>query len=251
MTMRLMTVLFPVLAILSLQSPALAQNPCEEIGSDCRVMTAAEVKALKERFLAVRAALPVPDPARYAHNGAAEASTMPFVAEAGITGAVPTCRSWPAGCFTTLDSLLFGYVSRAVREKAGKKPKDIFEASQNVTAEFENRVEVITWIRPHPHLVDNENGKCIDVSDPDAVNVEKSATFLSWETGEGMISLYMVFGLRTCKEAETLNVEKPAKAFAPVKSIELQISGPKAEVDALKKKIDRKAFETLLGEVVK
>jgi hypothetical protein len=63
--------------------------------------------------------------------------------------------------------------------------------------------------------------------------------------------LYMVFGLRTCKEAETLNVEKPAKAFAPVKSIELQISGPKAEVDALKKKIDRKAFETLLGEVVK
>ncbi len=163
--MRMMTVLFPVLVGLCLRSPALAQNPCEEIGSDCRVMTAAEVKALKERFLGVRAALPVPDPARYAHDGAAEASTMPFVAETGIPGAVPSYRSWPAGCFTTL-----------------------------------------VWLRPHPHLVDNENGKCVDVTEPEAVNVER-----------------------------------PAKAFAPVRSLELLISGPRAEVAALKK-IDRRAF---------
>jgi len=235
--MRMMTVSLPLLAMLFLPNPAVTQNPCEEVGSDCRVMTPAEVKALKERFLAVKAALPVPDPARYAHNGAAEASTMPFVAEAGIRGAVPTCRSWPAGCFTTLNSLLFGYDSKADRG--------------NLMAGLENRVEVDAWLRPHPHLVDNENGKCVDVSDPDAVNVEKSATFLSYESGEGAISLHMVFGPRTCKEAETLNIERPAQAFAPVKSIELQITGPKAEVAALKKKIDRRAFEALLAGVVK
>ena len=54
---------------------------------------------------------------------------MPFVAEAGIRGAVPTCRSWPAGCFTTYsNSLLFGYDSKADRGKAGKKPGDIIAA---------------------------------------------------------------------------------------------------------------------------
>jgi hypothetical protein len=247
----MMTVLLPVLAILFLPSPTLAQNPCEEIGSDCRVMTAAEVKALKERFLAVKAALPVPDPARYAHDGAAEASTMQFVAETGIRGAVPTCRSWQAGCFTILDSLSFGYAAKADREKAGKKPEDILAAARGLMAELENRVEVNAWLRPHAHLVDNENGKCVDVSDPDAVSIEKSATFLSYESGEGAISLHTVFGPRTCKEAETLNLERPAQAFAPVKSIELQISGPQAEVAALKKKIDRKAFEALLGAVVR
>jgi len=250
--MRMMTLPFPVLAILSLQSPALAQNPCEEVGSDCRVMTAAEVRALKERILAVKAVLPVPDAARYAHDGAIEASTMPFVAEAGMPGAVPTCRSWPAGCFATYpqNSLLFGYDSRAEREKAGKTPGDIIAAAQGMMAGAENRVEVSAWLRPHPHLVDNESGKCVDVSDPEAVNVEKSATFLSWESNEGTV-LRMIFGPRTCREAETLNLERPAQAFAPVKSIELQISGPKAEVAALKKKIDRRAFEALRGAVVK
>jgi hypothetical protein len=249
--MRMTIALFAVLATLSLLSPALAQNPCEEIGSDCRVMSGVEVKALKERVLAAKAALPVPDPARYAHDGAVEASTMPFVAETGIPGAVPTCRSWPAGCLTTLNTLSFGYVRRAERGKTGDKPKDIVAAAQQMMAGFENRVEVNVWLRPHSHLVDDAGGKCVDVSDPEAVNVEKSATFLSWESGEGVVNLHLVFGPRTCKEAETLNVERPAKAFAPVKSLELQISGPKAEVAALKKKIDRRAFEALLGAVVK
>jgi hypothetical protein len=36
-----------------------------------------------------------------------------------------------------------------------------------------------------------------------------------------------------------------------VRSLELTISGPKAEVAALKKKLDRKAFEGMLGPVVK
>ncbi len=61
----------------------------------------------------------------------------------------------------------------------------------------------------------------------------------------------MVFGPRTAKEEETLNLERPASAFAPVKSIELEITGPKTEVAALKKKIDRRAFEALLGPIVR
>ena len=249
--MRVMTVLSPVLALLFLPGPALAQNRCEGVGPDCRVMTAAEVKALKERFLAVKAVLPVPDPARYAHDGASEASTMPFVAEAGIRGVVPTCSSWPAGCFTTSDSLSFTYVAKADREPEGKKPGGILAAARGLMGQLENGIEVGAWLRPHAHLKDAYNGKCVDVGDPDAVSVEKSATFLSYETGEDAITLHMVFGPRTCNEKETLNVEKPAQAFAPVKSIELVITGPKAEVAALKKKIDRGAFEVLLGPVVR
>jgi len=70
-------------------------------------------------------------------------------------------------------------------------------------------------------------------------------------SGEGT-NLTMIFGSRTCKEAETLRVDKPAKTLAPVKCIALEITGPnKAEIAALKKKIDRKAFEALLGPMLK
>ncbi len=41
--------------------------------------------------------------------------------------------------------------------------------------------------------------------------------------------------LSDVKEAETLNTDKPAQKFAPLKSIELVIGGPKDEVAALKK----------------
>jgi hypothetical protein len=64
--------------------------------------------------------------------------------------------------------------------------------------------------------------------------------------------LTMVFGPRTCKEEETLRVDKPAKILAPVTCITLEIIGPnRAEVLALKKRIDRKAFEALLGAAMK
>ena len=45
--------------------------------------------------------------------------------------------------------------------------------------------------------------------------------------------------------------EAPAQKLAPVKSIELLLSGPKTEVSALKKKINQQAFQALLGEVVR
>jgi hypothetical protein len=259
--MRWMTALLSILVILSLHSPALAQqNPCAEIGSDCRIMTTAEVKALKERFFALRAALPVPDPAQWTPpSGVDESYTMPFVAESNL-GAILTCRSWPAGCFTEKNSVSFIYDSLTKSDKPKTKPKeskDINEALKDalawvegMQAEVGNRIEVSATLLPHAYLVDNVNGKCIDVSDPEAFNIEKSATFLSWESSEGT-HLTMVFGPRTCKEDETLNVEKPAKVFAPVKSIKLEISGPnKAEVAALKK-INRHAFEALLGDIVK
>jgi hypothetical protein len=115
---------------------------------------------------------------------------------------------------------------------------------------FENRVELGVSIYPHPFLVAVENGKLVEVGDSDATDVEKSARFLSW-TGNDGTNLHMIFGSRTGKEEETLIREKPAPAFAPVVSIEIEIAGPKDEVAALKKKIDRKAFEALLGPVVK
>jgi len=60
----------------------------------------------------------------------------------------------------------------------------------------------------------------------------------------------MIFGPRTIDEVETINIDKPATRFAPLKSIELIISGPRDEVTNLKKSIDRRAFTTLLGPVV-
>jgi hypothetical protein len=252
MSNRIAAGLFPLCAMLALGSLASAQNPCAEIGSDCRIMTASEVQAFKERVLSVRAVLPVPDPARYVHNGAIEASTMPFVAEANIPGAVATCRAWPAGSFPEYpyNTLLFGYDRKAKDENAAGDQEDALAATQGMMSEFENRIEVSALLRPHPFLVDVENGVLVEVSDPDAVDVEKSPAFLSYSSNDGTI-LRMIFGPRTGKEEETLVREKPASSFAPVISIEIEITGPKNEIAALKKKIDRKSLEALLGPVVK
>ena len=108
-----------VVAVLFPQSPAFAQNPCAEQGPGCRVMTAAETKALKDRFLALKAALPVPDPARYAPDGSGDASEMPFVAVTNIAGVPLTCNSWRAGCFTTEDSVMFKVNRKALEALLG------------------------------------------------------------------------------------------------------------------------------------
>lgn len=249
----LLAVLCTALVGALLCSPASAQNPCEEVGSDCRVLTSAEVKAFKELILAVKALLPVPDTARYTPDGAIEASNMPFVAETKIPGSVSVGRSWQAGCFPTdpNNSLHFGYDAKAAQGKPAGKEKDPLAAVQAVMAVMEDKIEVGVWLRPHPHLVGVENGKPVDVRDQDAYNIEKSAEFLSWQTGDENVTLNMIFGPRTVREAETLNTEKPAPAFAPVVSIELVMGGPKDEVAALKKRIDRRALVGLLGRVVK
>ena len=53
------------------------------------------------------------------------------------------------------------------------------------------------------------------------------------------------------KAFKELVLEKSANNFAPVKSIEIIITGPKTEVVLLTKKIVRKAMEALLGPVIK
>ncbi len=253
MTKFLSTILSAALLGALLCNPALAQNPCAEIGPDCRVLTAAEVKAFKELVLSVKDLLPVPDAARYIPNGAIEASTMPFVAETKITGAVPTGGSWPSGCFPIYpyNSLLFGYDAKAAQSKPASKTEDPLAAVQAMMSVMENKIELSVWLRPHPYLVNVEDGKTVDVPDQDAYNIEKSTEFLSWQTGDENVALHMIFGPRTGKEAETINMDKPAPKFAPLKSIELNIGGPRAEVAALKKKINRQAFAALLGPVVK
>ena len=249
----LSAVLSTILIGAMLSSTASAQNPCDEIGSDCRVLTAVEVRAFKELVLAVKALLPVPDATRYTPDGAIEASTMPFVAETKIPGAVSTGGSWQAGCFPVYpkNSLSFGYDARATQGNPGGKEKDPLAAVQAMMAVVENKIELVVWLRPHAHLVDVEDGKPMDVPDLDAYNIEKSDQFVSWQTGDDNVALHMIFGPRTIKEAETLHLDKPSPKFAPLKSIELIISGPRGEVAALKKKIDRNAFAALLGPVLK
>jgi hypothetical protein len=232
---------------------ATAQNPCDEMGPGCRVLTSAEINAFKGLVLAVKDLLPVPDAARYTSNGAIEASTMPFVALTKIPGAVYTGLSWQSGCFpeSPYNTLLFGYDARASQGKPAGKEKDPLAAIQAIGAAIESKIELSVEIRPYPFLVYVEDGKAEDVPDPEAYNIEKSDQFLSWQTGDDWVSLNMIFGPRTVKEAETDRMDKPSPKFAPVKSIELIITGPKNEVAILKKKIDRHAFAALLGPVVK
>jgi hypothetical protein len=248
MVRLLWVVLFTMLIVTMPFNLALAQDPCSEIGSDCRVLTAAEVKAFKDLIMKVKNLLPVPDPSRYAPDGADEASTMPFVALTKISGAVFIGRSWQAGCFPTdfsYNTLHFGYKAKADQKKPAGKAKDPLAATQTMIPPMLNEIELSVELLPHPYLMQ------VYEPDPDAYNIEKSADFLSWQTGDDNVTLYMIFGARTGKEAETLNTDKPNPKFAPLKSIMLSISGPKDDVAALKKRIDRRAFEALLGPVVK
>jgi hypothetical protein len=245
---RALTALTGVIVFLTIGSQAFAQqDPCAENGPDCRLLTPAEVNVLKSRFLALQAALPVPDPARWAvPPGLAKAMTMDFVAEFEAGGAMIS-GSWPAGAFTERNSVSSLYDGLVKPVSKAKDPKDPLAAIEQMQAEIGNRIEVLAYLLPHAYLVDNIDGDCVDVTDTEAIEVEKTPTFLTWMDSEGT-KLMMIFGPRTCKEAETLRTDKPAPSLAPVKCISLEITGPnRAEVVALKKKIDRKAFEKLLG----
>jgi hypothetical protein len=241
-----------VVGILAPGSLAFAQqDPCSEEGPGCRVLTSPEVNSLKARLLALQAAMPVPDPARWAPPpDVNESYTMSFVAELNLGGAMIS-SSWPAGAFTERNDVHFLYDGVT---KPAAKPTDSNDALariEQMQAEVGNRIEVLAKLLPYAYLVDNVNGTCVDVIDPEATNIEKTATFLSWESSDGTL-LTVVFGPRTCKESETERLMKPAPALAPVKCITLEISAPnKTEIAELKKKIDRKAFEALLGPVMK
>jgi hypothetical protein len=249
---RVLAALCGVITFVTLTSPAFAQDdPCAENGPDCRLLTAAEVSAIKARLLALKAVLPVPDPARFTPSSDIGTEfTMSFVGEIEAGGPMIS-GSWPGGAFTERNDVHYIYEGVAKPEAKAKDTKDPLAAIQQMQAAFGNRVEVLATLLPHAFLVNNDNGDCVDVTESDATDVEKTPTFLSYLHGDGT-NLRMIFGPRTCKEEETLRVEKPAASLAPVRCITLEITGPnRAEVLALKKKIDRKAFEALLGPVMK
>jgi len=247
---RSSAVLIGVVVVMTLAGSAFAQqDPCAENGPDCRLLTAAEVSAIKARLLALKAVLPVPDPARFALSpDIGTAFTMSFVGELEAGGAMIS-GSWPGGAFTERNDVHLLYDGLV---KPAAKAKDPLAAIEQMQAEIGNRIEILAELLPHAFLVNvNDNGDCVDVTESDATDVEKTPTFLSYMYSEGTC-LRMIFGPRTCKETETLRVDKPAASLAPVKCITLEITGPnRAEVLALKKKIDRKAFEALLGPLTK
>ena len=121
-----MAALLGVIVFLTLGSPAYArQDPCSENGPDCRLLTPAEINGLKGRLLALRAALPVPDPARWAPPpDVGEAFTMSFIAELDAGGAMIS-GSWPTGAFTERNDVHFIYdgpVKSAAKQKDTKDP---------------------------------------------------------------------------------------------------------------------------------
>lgn len=240
-----------LVVVMALAVPAFAQmDPCAENGPDCRLLTAAEVSAIKARLLALQAVMPVPDPARFAPPpDLSKAMTLDFVAELEAGGAMIS-GSWPGGAFTERNSV-FGLYEGLAKPKS-VDAKDPLAAAKLMEAAFGNRVEVLARLLPHPFLVGvDDKGRCVDVTSSEATDIEKTPTFLSYLHSDGT-SLLMIFGPRTCKEEETLRVGRPAANLAPVKCITLKITAPnQTELLALKKKIDRKAFEALLGPVTK
>lgn len=230
--------------------PVRAQgNPCAEEGADCRPLTAAEASSIKARLMALQAAMPVPDPARFAASkDVGTAFTMPFVAEMEA-GAPLLSRSWPGGAFTERGEVHLLYEGKVKPGAGSGKAKNPWEEAQEMQAALADRVEVIACLLPHPYLVGEEGGRCVDVTETDATDVEKTATFLSYLHSDGT-ALRVVFGARTCREEQTLRVESPAAGLAPVACIALDLTAPsRAEVLALKSRIDRRAFEALLGPV--
>jgi len=228
---------------------ASAQDPCSEMGASCRVLTASEVNAFKELVLSVKKLLPVPDPSRYEPGITDEAYTMPFVAATKIPGGAFVGESFKEGCFPMYfeyNTLSFGYKARTTQKKPAGKADNLLAAGQAIVGALVSDIELGVSLLPHPYLI--QEG---DESEPDAYNIEKSAEFLSWQTGDDQVHLHMIFGPRTDKEEETLSLNRPNPKFAPLKSLELSIIGPKDDVAALKKKIDRSAFAALLGPVLK
>ncbi len=241
-----------LVVLMTLAGSALAQeDPCAGNGPDCRLLTPAEIAAIKARLSALKAAMPVPDPARWAPSSdAGMAFTMSFIAELEAGGPMIS-GSWPGGAFTERNDVHLLYDGLAKPEAKPADPNDPLAAIQRMQAAIGNRIEVLAALFPHAYLVDRIDGQLVEISDSEPTDVEKTATFLTWMSGEGT-NLTMIFGPRTSTESETLRVDKPAASLAPVKCITLEITGPsRAEVLALKKKIDRKAFEALLGPVMR
>lgn len=240
-----------VIVVLALAVPGFAQvNPCAEYGPDCRLLTATEVNAIKARLLALQAIMPVPDSARFAPPpDQSKAMTLDFIAELEAGGAMIS-GSWPGGAFTERNRVYGLYEGLAKAKPADAK--DPMAAAKLMEAMFGNRVEVLAELLPHPFLVSvDDNGNCVDVTESEATDIEKTSTFLSYIHSDGTI-LRAIFGPRTCKEKEILRVGKPAANLAPVNCITLEITAPdRTEILALKKKIDRKAFEALLGPLMK
>jgi hypothetical protein len=247
---RSSAVLIGVVVVLTLAGSALAQeDPCAENGPDCRLLTPAEIAAIKSRLLALKAAMPVPDTARWAPSSdAGMAFTMSFIAELEA-GAPMISGSWPGGAFTERKDVHLLYDGLGKPEAKPADPNDPLAAIQRMQAAIGNRIEVLAELLPHAYLVHRIAGQLVEINDSEPTDVEKTPAFLTWMSGEGT-NLTMIFGPRTSTEAETLRVDKPAASLAPVKCITLKITGPsRAEVLALKKKIDRKAFEALLGPI--
>jgi hypothetical protein len=234
---------------------ALGQDPCEEVGSDCRVMTAAERRGFEGRMVALRDALPVPDPERYTRSSVesfVESMTAPVGGTMNPTEAPLTCRSWAAGCFPEEANFGFTYSRKEDLEKANEKTKDLVHLSQQMATEFENQVQVSAWLRPYPFLIANIDGKCVDVADETATAIEKTPSFLTYRTGdEKSGEIHLVFGPRTCKEEDVEQLQQPAKVLAPVVAVEVVITGPTSTIVELEQKISRKQFGSLLGPLVK
>ncbi len=116
---------------------------------------------------------------------------------------------------------------------------------------MENRLEIAAYLRPTPYALMEIGGKCADGPEEGAVDVEKTPTFLVYRIDmDTDARLTFVFGPRSCVTAELeMTEEPPSGRMAPVKSVEVTLSGPKGEVIALGKKLDRRAVAALLGQL--
>ncbi|MCK7468521.1 MAG: hypothetical protein MZU91_10770 [Desulfosudis oleivorans] len=191
--------LIGAMVVLSLVGPAFAQrDPCAENGPDCRLLTPAEVSALKARFLALEALLPVPDPARWAvPPGLSKAMTMDFVSEfrgrRGHDLRVVAGRGFrrnataSAPCMTAWSN---PYRKRRI-------PRIPWRRSSRCRLRSGTVSKSLAELLPHAYLVDRIGGAARrGHRAPTPPTSRRPPTFLSWMSREGT-NLTMIFGPRT------------------------------------------------------
>ncbi len=140
--------------------------------------------------------MPAPDPARWAPSSdAGMAFTMSFIAELEAGGPMIS-GSWPGGAFTERNDVHLLYDGLAKPEAQPADPNDPLAAIQRMQAAIGNRIEVLAALLPHAYLVDRIDGQLVEINDSEPTDVEKTAVFLTWMSGEGT-NLTMIFGPRT------------------------------------------------------
>jgi len=227
-------------------------DPCAE--SSCRALTLEERGAFGRVLAKLIAAVPTPDDGRFQQAGL---KSMQGIASTLVTEATwqspvfpsnvvdPMAMSHSGRAFPRTLGLVYSYVLKDERERARLGLGDAFHTTGDGEMEaFDLQIRLSASARPA--LASREalgEGK----------KMERSKDVLLWDARlppeeKGTKRIVMLLGARIerAEEPGAVAGETAPGQLAPVRSIRIELHGPKADVEALKKRIDRKALLKLL-----